>query len=158
MIGEITPGHYDQILKINAEFVHWLSPLDRDGLIKLLKLSHYTRQIDDAAGILIGYDHDVDYDHKNLRWLRPRFDRFFYIDRIIIDGAAQGQGYGRKLYADFEAEARRRGLPRLVCEVNTKPNNPGSHRFHEGFGFNALADVEYPDYNATLRYYEKPLD
>jgi len=157
MIGEITPDHYDQILKINAEFVHWLSPLDQDDLTKLLNLSHYTRQIDNAAGVLIGYAHDVEYDHKNLRWLRPRFDKFFYIDRIIIDASAQGKGYGRILYEDFEAEARRRDLQRLVCEVNTKPDNPGSHRFHERFGFNALADVDYPEYNASLRYYEKPL-
>ena len=157
MIGPITPDHYDQILKINAEFVHWLSPLDRDDLIALLGRAHYTRQIDNGQGVLIGYAHDVDYDHKNLRWLRARFDAFFYIDRVIIDGAAQGKGYGQKLYEDFETEARRRGLPRLVCEVNTKPDNPGSHRFHERFGFHAVGEEDYPDYNAAVRYYEKPL-
>lgn len=157
MIGEIAPEHHAQILKINHEFVHWLSPLDATELNTLLGHATYARQIDNASGVLIGYGHDVDYDHKNLAWLRNRFDGFFYIDRVIIDTVAQGKGYGKQLYADFEAEARKRGYPRLTCEVNTLPDNPGSHKFHLSLGFQALEDVHYPEYNATLRYYAKPL-
>ena len=157
MIGPILKSHHITILRMNEEFVHWLSPLDKNGLSNLLALSHYKKQIHDAAGVLIGYAHDVNYDHKNLKWLRARFDQFYYIDRIILSAAAQGKGFGKQLYADFEAEARAKNLPRLVCEVNTKPNNPGSHAFHERLGFTALADVDYPNYNATLRYYEKRL-
>ena len=157
MIGPIRESHHAKILQMNEDFVYWLSPLGGDELKNLLALSHYKKQIHEADGVLIGYAHDVDYDHKNLKWLRGRFDSFFYIDRIILNAAAQGKGYGRQLYADFEAEARRRGLPRLVCEVNSKPNNPGSHKFHERLGFNAIGDVNYPQYNAAIRYYEKPL-
>lgn len=142
---------------MNEEFVHWLSPLDEDELTHLLDLAHYKKQIHEAEGVLIGYAHDVNYDHKNLKWLRTRFEKFYYIDRIIINAAAQGKGLGQKLYADFEAEARRHGLPRLVCEVNTKPNNPGSHKFHEQLGFRAIGDADYPGFKAAVRYYEKPL-
>ena len=157
MIGPILKSHHAKILRMNQDFVHWLSPLDDDGLTNLLNLSDYKKQIHNADGVLIGYAHNVDYDHKNLKWLRARFDQFYYIDRIILHSAAQGKGYGRQLYADFEAQAKKLGLPRLVCEVNVEPNNPASHKFHERLGFNALADVNYPDYGATLRYYEKPL-
>ena len=108
-------------------------------------------------GVLIGYGHDVDYDHKNLTWLRARFDSFFYIDRVIIDARAQGKSYGRMLYADFEAEARKRGYARLTCEVNSKPDNPGSHKFHLALGFEPIEDVDYPKYDVTLRYYVKNL-
>ncbi|WP_409433346.1 GNAT family N-acetyltransferase [Litorimonas sp. RW-G-Af-16] len=137
--------------------MHWLSPLDDDGLDILLGHCSYQKQIDNASGVLLGYGHDVDYDHKNLQWLRPRFDRFYYIDRIIIDIAAHGKGLASQLYADFEQEARARDLPRLVCEVNTKPNNSRSHAFHLRQGFEAIGDVDYPDAGATLRYYEKRL-
>jgi len=157
MIGPILKSHHAKILRINEEFVHWLSPLDEDGLNDLLNLAHYKKQIHDADGVLIGYAHDVDYDHKNLRWLRARFEKFFYIDRIILSSGAQGKGFGKKLYANFEAEAVKRGLPRLVCEVNVKPNNPGSHKFHDRLGFRAIGDVDYPIFDAVLRYYEKPL-
>lgn len=157
MIGPILKSHHTKILQMNKEFVHWLSPLDEKELTQLLGLADYKKQIHEADGVLIGYGYDVDYDHKNLTWLRARFNKFYYIDRIILNAAAQGKGYGKKLYADFEAEARARGLPRLVCEVNTKPNNPGSHKFHERLGFRAIGDVDYPEYDAALRYYEKPL-
>lgn len=157
MIGPILKSHHAKILRMNKDFVHWLSPLDEGELSSLLELAHYKKQIHEAQGVLIGYGHDVDYDHKNLKWLRAHFDKFYYIDRIILSAAAQGKGYGRALYADFETQARSLGLPRLVCEVNTKPNNPGSHAFHKALGFKSLGDVDYPDYNAALRYYEKPL-
>ena len=157
MIGDIEPRHHSKILAMNKEFVHWLSPLDEDGLKALLSVSSYSKQIDNASGVLIGYGHDVDYDHKNLQWLRLRYDRFYYIDRVIIAAGAQGRGYARQLYEDFEREAKQRGYPRLVCEVNTRPDNPGSHKFHEALGFTAVGDVDYPAFNASLRYYEKPL-
>ena len=157
MIGPILNSHHAKILRMNQEFVHWLSPLDEGALTDLLSLAHYTKQVQEADGVLIGYAHDVNYDHKNLTWLRRRFESFYYIDRIILNASAQGKGYGRQLYTDFEAEARRKGLPRLVCEVNTKPNNPGSHKFHERLGFKAIGDVNYAEFDAAVRYYEKRL-
>lgn len=158
MIGGIERRHYGQILRINQEFVHWLSPLDKIELEHILEIATYKRQIDEGRGVLIGYPHDADYpDHKNIAWLSQSLDNFFYIDRIIIDVAAQGQGYGRQLYADVEHHARERGYSALACEVNTKPNNPGSHAFHTRLGFEAIGDEDYPDYDATLRYYKKRL-
>lgn len=156
-IGEVQPRHYPQILRDNARFVHWLSPLDEEGLIRLLGIATFARQVDDGAGVLIAYHHAVDYDHKNLKWLRARFDNFYYIDRITISESAHGKGYGRALYTALEAHARAQGFKRLVCEVNTKPDNPGSHKFHERYGFRAVGDMDYPDYNASVRYYEKTL-
>jgi predicted GNAT superfamily acetyltransferase len=157
MIGPILAKHHSKILRLNQTFVHWLSPLNETELKALLSVATYTKQINNAEGVLIGYPHDVDYDDKNLAWLRPRFDSFHYIDRVIIDDRARGQQLAHKLYQDFEEEARHLGLSRLVYEVNIKPDNPRSHAFHLKQGFHALEDVEYPEWNAALRYYEKPL-
>lgn len=158
MIADISPQHYPQILKINAEFVHWLSVLDEARLKWVLGLASYARQIDDAQAILIGYAHDVDYpDHKNLMWLSRHVENYFYIDRIIVDKTAQGRGYGRKLYEDIEAFARARGYDWLACEVNTKPDNPASHKFHLALGFTAIGEADYPQYDAAVRYYAKRL-
>lgn len=158
MISDILPKHYPQILKINAEFVHWLSPLDEARLKWILVRADYARQIDDAQAILMGYAHDVDYpEHKNIKWLKGRLDNFYYIDRIIIDSASQGKGYARKLYEDFENTARTKGYNRLACEVNTKPDNPGSHAFHLKMGFKVIGEKDYPQFDAALRYYAKEL-
>lgn len=159
MIGAIEPRHHENILKLNAEFVHWLSPLDQAGLSFLLEVATYARQIEEGAGVLIGYAYDAAYpDHKNLRWLQARLDNFFYVDRIIIAAAAQGKGYGQQLYADLEAYARRCGYDWVACEVNSLPNNPGSHAFHLKRGFQTLGDEAYPKIGKALRYYAKALN
>ena len=89
MIGEISPTHYDQILRINQHFVHWLSPLDKSALEYVLGIATYARQIHDGQGFLIGYGHDVDYlEHENMQWLSQKFGKFFYIDRVIVDEGA----------------------------------------------------------------------
>ena len=159
MIGDITPDHYASILRMNAEFVYWLSPLDQDTLSYVLSRADYARQIGEAAGVLIGYGHDVDYpNHWNIEWLKARLENFFYIDRIIIDRAAQGQRFGQKLYADVAQYARSRGYTWLACEVNTVPDNPGSHAFHLRNGFNSLGEQAFPDKDKAVRYYAKALN
>ena len=159
MIGEITPDHHKQILKINARFVHWLSPLDETALHYILSMAAYKRQLGEAQGVLIGYPHDTNYpDHKNLVWLNGCINNFFYIERVIIDEASQGKGYGRRLYEDVEAFARSCGYMSLACEVNTRPDNPGSHKFHLSMGFTAIGEEDYPEYEASVRYYQKRLD
>lgn len=158
VIDEIQPRHHAALLALNAEFVHWLSPLDTDGLDYLLDRTSYARQIDNGAGVLIGYPHNVDYpDHKHLSWLRRHLDDFFYIDRIIIAARGQGRGHGRALYEDIAAFARARGHSHLACEVNTVPDNPGSHRFHTRAGFTAVGEQDYPAYGTSVRYYAKAL-
>ena len=156
-IAEIFPAHHAQILKLNRDFVHWLSPLDEMGLDYILSHAEYARKIDGGVGILIGYAHDVDYPkHANLRWLKTRINNFFYIDRIIIDLSAHGTGLGQLLYADIEDFARSRGHDFLACEVNIIPNNPSSHRFHLKAGFEALGEQVFTDEKA-VRYYAKAL-
>ncbi len=158
MIAEITPNHHAQILHMNTEFVHWLAPMDQAQLNNVLARAAYARQINDGAGVLIGYPHDTDYpDHENMNWLRARLQDFFYIDRIIIDRAAHGQGLGQRLYADIEAFARARGHKWLACEVNILPDNPDSHSFHQSFDFKPLGEQVFSDAKA-VQYYAKALN
>ena len=159
MIGPILKSHHADLLRMNAQFVHWLSPLDQAKLDYVLTRATYQRQINDGAGVLLAYPDTVDYpDHKNLTWLQAHVQNFFYIDRIIIDAAVQGQSLGRRLYEDVERFAALAGYDHLACEVNTRPDNPGSHRFHQQMGFKTIGTENYPDYKAAVRYYSKALD
>ena len=158
MIGEISSAHHAQILRINQHFVHWLAPLDMDELQYVLSKASYARQIDDGQGVLIGYGHDAPYpEHENMKWLSKKFGIFFYIDRVIIGEKAIGRGLGRLLYEDLENYARAAGYPRLTCEVNTLPDNPGSHIFHERLGFRACGEQVYQSGVKAVRYCEKQL-
>ncbi len=158
MISDIKDIHHEKLVAMNSQFVHWLSPLDAPRLYWLLERADYARQIHDGAGMLIAYPSDVDYpDHKNIKWLSNHLDKFYYIDRIIIDEAKQGNGLGQILYDDVEDHARQNGFKWIACEVNTRPNNPGSHRFHLNRGYDVMGDADYPAFDAALRYYKKEL-
>ncbi|CAN0591075.1 unnamed protein product, partial [Laminaria digitata] len=77
-----------------------------------------------------------------------------YVDRIAISEAARGQGLGQRLYeAAFDIASGRQWLG---AEVNTDPDNPGSHRFHTRMGFVRVGEKRYtPDY--AVAYYARPV-
>ena len=97
----------------------------------------YFRVIDGPAGpvaFLIALIAGLPYDSPNYRWFSRHRDRFAYIDRIVVAASARGQGLGQALYGDLEEFARPFATI-LACEVNLRPANPDSLRFHERFGF-----------------------
>lgn len=77
------------------------------------------------------------YPSENYRWVAARYSRFLYLDRVIVDPAHRGQGIGTALY-EHAMEFGRRRAPILTCEVNVKPPNPDSLRFHKNLGFRQL--------------------
>ena len=96
MIGEITPHHHAKLLQMNREFVHWLSPMNRDELLYVLGRATYARQVNGAEGVLIGYAHDVDYpDHWNMAWLSSRFQNFFILTELSLTARRKGKAWGR---------------------------------------------------------------
>lgn len=96
-----------------------------------------------VLGFLVGMTPDMDYGSANFLWFRERFaDGFAYVDRVVVDEAARGAGIGRAFYADMIDYARAAGVPRVTAEVNSRPPNPGSLRFHEGFGFRPVGEQE----------------
>ena len=159
MIARIKPDQFDKILKNNAEFVQWLAPLDKAKLQALLSSTIYARQIGEGDAVLLAVASETEIvDHANLEWLKARRDNFIYIDRVIVGAAAQGNGYGGRLYADLADFARQNGYDSVTCEVNTQPDNPGSHAFHLRQGFLPMGEQNNPDMGKCVRYYEKPLN
>lgn len=152
----IAPSHHAAILRNNAHYVHWLSPLSEQELDDLLRVSDYARQLQGGEAVLIGYSGMGDYRHKHVDWLGDRLTNFFYIDRIIIGEEMQQQGAGRTLYDDVAHYARQQGHAALACEVNSVPDNPASHAFHITLGFVPVGDAEDPDGKA-VRYYVRKL-
>ena len=81
------------------------------------------------------------YASPNYRWFCNAYDDFGYVDRIVVTSAARRQGLATRIYHDFEAS-----LPAevavLSCEVNIKPPNESSMRFHERLGFERVGSQE----------------
>jgi predicted GNAT superfamily acetyltransferase len=100
------------------------------------------------VGVLICLDHTATYDSRNFAWLKREVGEFLYVDRIALAPSARGKSYGQKLYeAVLEravADPRNAALP-LACEVNTRPANPGSLRFHSRLGFSEIGTADHGD-------------
>lgn len=138
MLRDATPGDFDGILALNAESVSFLSPLTRDRLQALHGRAALHRVVEDQGGVvafLLAFGEGVAYDSPNYQWFAARYDRFLYVDRVVVAREAQGKGQGSLLYRDLFERAARENVSVVTCEYDVEPPNPASARFHERFGF-----------------------
>lgn len=125
-------------------------------LIEECALTHVAVRDGRPVGLAMIMVEGCDYDSLNYAWISQRYDRFAYVDRIAVDADVRGLGVGRRLYESvFEAFAGQR--PALLCEVNLKPPNPGSLRFHRGLGFQDVGQRWLEDNSKGVVYLEKGL-
>ncbi len=111
-----------------------------------------------SVGFVLALFEGLDYPSLNYRWFSERYETFLYVDRIVIADGQRGLGLGRLLYDELFAEARRRGLRRVLCEVNVKPMNDGSLRFHERLGFQSVGEQETEGGTKRVRLLCRELD
>jgi predicted GNAT superfamily acetyltransferase len=133
-----TPGDFPAILTLNAESVHFLSPLDERRLQRLHAQAAYHRIVEAdgvVAAFLLAFHEQADYDSPNYRWFVQHYPQFLYVDRIVVAASHQGHGFGAKLYDDIIAFAVASGARHLTCEFDLEPPNPASARFHARYGF-----------------------
>ncbi|MEY2995780.1 MAG: hypothetical protein RLZZ39_605 [Actinomycetota bacterium] len=81
----------------------------------------------------------TEYDSPNYLFFESRYDDFVYLDRVAISASHQGRGGGPLLYREVE---RRSEAEWFTLEVNVKPPNEGSLRFHRREGFDQVAELE----------------
>ena len=138
LFRDAKPADFPQILALNEESVHFLSPLTAQRLAQLHGEAAYHRVIEAdgrIAGFLLAFREGCTYDSVNYRWFAAHYGRFLYIDRIVVSVAYQGQGLGPRLYADLFAFARQNDTAIVTCEFDIDPPNEASRRFHERYGF-----------------------
>ena len=137
-IRDAYDGDYTAIIALNEAEVRHTSPMDADRLRHLASLSacHRVATLDGrVVAFLLAMRAGADYRNDNFGWFAGRYPDFLYVDRIVVNAAAQGHGLGSRLYADLFAFARERGIPRVTCEFNVVPPNEPSRLFHARHGF-----------------------
>lgn len=148
LIRDATAADHPAILALNQRYVELLSPLDAGRLARLDAQAAYHRVVDDGgciAAFLLAFREGADYDSPNYQWFAAREPRFLYVDRVVVDGIAQGRGLGAALYRDLFAFAAAQDVARIACEFYSRPPNEASRRFHAGFGFRAVGRQWLPD-------------
>lgn len=141
IIRPYASGDLDWSVSVNNAAMPAVSELGDTKLTKLAGQSPYFRiaeQNGSNLGLLLCFGPDADYDSMNYVWVCETFDEFLYVDRVVVGENARGSGAGGALYDDMISFARAASIPRIVCEVNERPPNPGSMRFHDRFGFKVV--------------------
>lgn len=133
-----TTADFPHLLCLNEESERYLSPLTAVRLGLLFGEAAYCRVVvrdGEIVAFLLAFREGCTYDSVNYRWFVEHYERFLYIDRVVVSNAFQGKGIGKTLYDDIFAFARQTGAQRLTCEFDIDPPNEASRRFHQRYGF-----------------------
>lgn len=149
MPGELTfrtatRADLDWLAALNADCLPAVNALGPEDLWHIVTISDYARiawRGGERLGVLTVIPAGVDHYSLNYRWFAARYADFLYVDRIMVAEAARGLGVGRALYDDLFGYAAGR-TARITCEVNSRPKNPASMRFHRSLGFEPVGEQE----------------
>ena len=140
------PSDFDQILRMNNENDPAVSWLERDELTADLAVAKHSLVIgtDVVEGFCVTFASGLERDlGVNYAWFTARYPNFVYLDRVVIDEPFRSGGRGAALYAEVEQRMRAEATTSLfTCEVNLRPRNDGSLRFHERLGFEQVGEQE----------------
>ncbi|RWB06711.1 MAG: GNAT family N-acetyltransferase [Mesorhizobium sp.] len=156
-IARVSAADEAAILALNNEHAAELSWLEAERLSFLLGEAFYTRRIGDLEAFIMTFDQDARYDSPNFLWFRERYERFVYVDRVVVAAHARGRGHARRLYQDLFGHVERAGYNLVTCEVNTDPPNPASDAFHAALAFTEAGDAVIHGGKKAVRYYVRPL-
>ena len=144
IIRDVATEDLDEILSLNEEVVPAVNSIPIEKMHWFADHATYFRVATAdgrLAAFLIGLRPGIDYESPNYRWFCAHYDDFGYIDRIAVASHARRHGLATTMYDDF-----RRSLPEgvdmMTCEVNLKPPNESSMRFHERYGFAQIGSQE----------------
>ena len=148
----ISTATEDDVVRLNAEHVELLAPMDHDRLRMLRSWTHHASVIrcdGQVAGFVLTVAPGTAYDSENYRWFGDRYgDAFLYLDRIVIDDGFRRRGLATAVYDTLEEQARDRG--RMVLEVNLELPNEGSLAFHRARGYLEVGTRGEPGHRVVL--------
>ena len=158
-IQNVTADDLDDVLALNEAAVPHVNSIDLDQMRWFADNAFFfkTAKIDDClAGFLIGLRPGLDYGSENYRWFCENYGDFGYVDRVAVDAEARRFGVASRLYEEFEG-ALSGEVDVMTCEVNTRPPNESSMRYHETHGFERVATQETEGGSKEVALLEKKL-
>ena len=141
------------LLELNNANASELSWLEGARFAALVGRACLARRIGRADALVLAFDQDADYDGLDYLYVRSRYRRFVYVDRIVVAAAFRGRGYARSLYHDVFRYAAEHGHTKVVCEVNQVLPNPVLDAFHAAMGFVPVGSAAWPDGSKIVRYF-----
>ncbi|MBT8103249.1 MAG: GNAT family N-acetyltransferase [Gammaproteobacteria bacterium] len=143
-ITDVIPDDLADVLRLNQSSVPHVSGIDLAQMQWFADHAHYFRVVRQdglLAGFLIGLRPGLPYESPNYRWFGKRYRDFGYVDRVAVAPSARRRGVASRLYQDF-ATTLGRDVGVMTCEVNIRPANDSSMRYHEQLGFVRVGSQE----------------
>lgn len=137
IIRDVVDQDLDAVLGLNQSEVPHVGSIDIARMRWFAANAHYFRvavESDRIAAYLIGLRPGTSYASPNYRWFCERYDDFAYVDRVAVADFARRLGLASRLYEDFAASVPE-SVEHMTCEVNLRPPNESSMRFHRQLGF-----------------------
>jgi len=149
-------------LALNNASIPAVNELDLAEITRLRSIAAHAfsarvSDFDGLAGFCLAFTPGVAYQSLNYRWFSARYESFTYLDRIVVDPSLRSRGIGTAFYAELERRIGR-STPWLFCEVNIRPMNEGSLRFHHRIGFTEVGQQETDGGRKTVSLLGKRLD
>ena len=135
----------DAAVELNNANAPAVGEIDRTTLEFLIEHSLYAFAIgiETLHAFCITFAPGAPYSSVNYQWFSKKYSDFVYLDRIVVSEKMRNQTLGAKLYAAIEQRMLKdRCAPLLTCEVNLKPPNIGSIRFHDRIGFREVGQQD----------------
>lgn len=167
-ISAATPADYVEILALNEAAIPAVNSIPESKLAALHRQSTYLGVArtgggegggggeGEIAGFLLALPETADYDSMNFGYFKRSYPAFVYIDRIVVSDRIRRAGVGAALYADLARHVPA-GCPLLTCEVNLRPPNPTSLKFHERMGFAPVGEQDTEGGQKRVCLMAKPL-
>jgi predicted GNAT superfamily acetyltransferase len=143
-ITHVTAADLAGVLALNEAAVPHVNNIDLEQVkwfaenVSFFRVARIDGQL---AGFLIGLRPGLDYASENYRWFSANYRDFGYVDRVVVDPAYRRCGVASRLYDQF-ADSLRDDVDFMTCEVNTRPANESSMRYHKLHGFMRVATQE----------------
>jgi len=146
-LRDVSHTDLDAVLELNESVVPAVNSITIEQMRWFADQAAYFRIAEDndrLAAFLIGLRPGSDYNSPNYLWFCRHYDDFGYVDRVAVADHARRSGLASKLYDDFRANLPD-SISVMTCEVNLKPPNESSMRFHEGMGFHQVGSLAIDD-------------
>lgn len=140
----VLPRHYDEILALNAELVHFLDEMDMAHMLDLKSYSeifHVVEVNGEFAAFIIAIPENTAYGNENYLWFNEEYSKFLYIDRVVISPKFHRRGIGAYIYEQIFAYAKEIDAKRITGEIDIEPPNPTSLAFHKTLGFQEVSTL-----------------
>lgn len=142
---DLEPKHYQDVLRINQEVVHFLSPLDLEALTHLCSICD-TKKVVQYQGKIVAFilalEENKPYLSENYAWFINNLTDFYYVDRIAIDPQYHRLGLGKLMHEAVQKRAIEKNIKQVALEIDIRPINETSLAFHKALGFKEIGTLD----------------